>query len=175
MSTTIRDARERYGVGVRELARRCGVAPATVTDWERSELAGTARAETLERALAAMGERPLILSSPVGDAAVTLDRREQRLGLELHRVIAGKLIDDPDSVLAAAAARLPSVRDSVHGPLARSWVDQWQQLIAAASVGRLIDVMLGTSQRDIDMRQVSPFAHLVDQAERRDVLARATA
>lgn len=47
--------------------------------------------------------------------------------------------------------------------------------IVARSVGRLIDVMLGTSQRDIDMRQVSPFAHLVNQAERRDVLARATA
>ena len=62
MTALIRDVRHRHAVGVRELARRCGVAAPTVVDWERSEAAGTIQVETLHRALAAMGERLAVRS-----------------------------------------------------------------------------------------------------------------
>lgn len=174
MGTVLRDARVRNEVGVRELARRCNVSPATVVDWERSEAAGTIQSKTLRRGLAALGERLTITSRPDRVVPVRLERREQRLGLELHRKIATKLIDRPDAVLTAVQENLKALRDSVRGG-ATEWVDQWEQLIMSRDVGGLVEVMLGTTQADIDMRSVSPFMGLLSGDERSAVLQRATA
>jgi transcriptional regulator with XRE-family HTH domain len=164
---SIREARLRSGVGVRELARRCGVSPATVVGWEEREKSGRIRVATIDRALDALGTG----ASPVR----TLDRREQRLGLELHRAIARRLIDDPERVLAHARERIPALRASVRGDLAHSWVDEWEDHIESARLGAIVDRMLATDQRSIDMRQVSPWTGLLDRAERLAVLERARA
>lgn len=173
MSTLIRDVRQRRGVGVRELARRCGVSAPTVLDWERSEGAGTIQFDTLERALAAMGER-IVIGSRGPRSGAALERREQRLGLELHRTIAGKLIADPDAVLDAGRARLDRLRPTLRGG-AISWLDEWARLIDDRDLGGLVTVMLGTSPHDIDLRSVSPFTGLLSAEEREAVLDRATA
>lgn len=174
MTALIRDVRHRHAVGVRELARRCGVAAPTVVDWERSEAAGTIQVETLHRALAAMGERLAVRSHAQTIGFARLERREQRLGLELHRSIAIKLVADPESVLESARARLGSMRTGLRGG-ALEWLDQWGQLIEERDVGGLIVVMLGTTQHDIDMRSVSPFTGLLSPEEREEVLVRALA
>lgn len=171
MTALIRDARQRRAVGVRELARRCGVAAPTVVDWERSEAAGTIRVETLHRALAAMGERLAVRSRAQTIEFAQLERREQRLGLELHRSIAIKLVADPESVLESARARLGSMRPSLKGGTLE-WLDQWALLIEDRDIGGLIAVMLGTTQHDIDMRSISPFTGLLSSEERDDVHAR---
>lgn len=64
MTALIRETRRRRSVGVRELARRCGVAAPTVVGWERSEEAGTIQVETLHRALAAMGSASWCVHAP---------------------------------------------------------------------------------------------------------------
>ena len=174
MTALIRDVRHRRAVGVRELARRCGVAAPTVVDWERSEAAGTIQVETLHRALAAMGERLAVRSRAQTIQFAQLERREQRLGLELHRSIAIKLVADPESVLESARARLGSMRTGLRGG-ALEWLDQWGQFIEGRDVGGLIVVMLGTTQHDIDMRSVSPFTGLLSPEEREEVLVRALA
>jgi transcriptional regulator with XRE-family HTH domain len=174
MTTLIRDARHRRAVGVRELARRCGVTAPTVVDWERSEAAGAIQVGTLYRALAAMGERLAVRSRAETIEFDPLERREQRLGLELHRSIAIKLVADPELVLESARQRLGSMRPSLRGG-ALAWLDQWEQLIEDRDVGGLIVVMLGTTQHDIDMRSVSPFTGLLSPEEREEVLARASA
>lgn len=175
MSTTIREARMRHAVGVRELARRCGVAPGTVQAWERAEERDAVQVSTLQRALRAMGEEPVISTRPSPAPEAHFDRKEQRLGLELHRKVAGKLIDDPEGILHDAANRSTRLRSSVHGPLAQGWVDEWQSLIKSENIGALVKIMVGGSQRDIDMRQVSPFDGLLTRAERVEVLVRASA
>ena len=174
MSTLIRDARHRHAVGVRALGRLVGVAGPTVVDWERSEEAGTIQIETLHRALASMGERLVVSSRGRGLAFEPLERREHRLGLELHRSIALKLVADPESVLESAHSRLDAMRVGLRGG-ALTWLDRWRHLIAERDVGGLIGVMLGTTQHDIDMRSVSPFTGLLSPDERREVLARALA
>lgn len=174
MSTLIRDARLRRGVGVRELARRCGVAAPTVLGWERAEASESIQFGTLERALAAMGERLTVAGRPEHARAERLERREHRLGLELHRTIAMKLIEHPEPVLASARERLSPMRESVQGG-AKAWVDRWESLIESRDLGGLVDVMLGTTQADIDLRSVSPFTGLLSADERRDVITRATA
>jgi transcriptional regulator with XRE-family HTH domain len=174
MSALIREARRRRAVGVRELARLCGVAGPTVVDWERSEDAGTIRFETLERALASMGERLVVSTRARGLDLEPLERREHRLGLELHRSIAQKLISDPEPVLQSARSRLDPMRVGLRGG-ALTWLDQWRDLVADRDIGGLIVVMLGTTQHDIDMRSVSPFTGLLSADERSEVLARALA
>ncbi|MEO8527672.1 MAG: hypothetical protein ABI435_01190 [Pseudolysinimonas sp.] len=169
----IRDIRHRRAVGVRELARLCGVAGSTVIDWERSESGGSIQVATLRRALAAMGERLVVGSRPQQMDIKPLERQEQRLGLELHRSIALKLIADPDAVLESAHSRLRRARDQVRGG-AITWLDGWGDLISDRDLGGLVAVMLGTTQLDIDMRSVSPFVGLLSPEERREVLARAS-
>lgn len=161
-------------MGLRELARACDVAGPTVVDWERSEAAGTIRIETLQRALAAMGERLVVASRPDGVDFKPLERREHRLGLELHRSIAVKLVADPEAVLESGRGRLGPIRAGLRGG-ALTWLDRWGGLIADSDIGGLIVVMLGTSQHDIDMRSVSPFTGLLTSDERSEVLARALA
>jgi transcriptional regulator with XRE-family HTH domain len=175
MSNLIREARTRHAVAVRELARRCDVSPATVQDWERAERRDAIQLSTLKRALQAMGEEPVIRGGQPAELAGRFDRLDQRLGLELHRKVAGKLIDNPDEVLDIAARRIPRLVVDVNGPLAEGWVDEWRTLIESRDLGSLIDVMLGGRQRDIDMRQVSPFDNQLTPEERIQVLERARA
>ncbi len=174
MTALIRDARQRRSVGVRALARLCDVAGPTVVDWERSEAAGTIQIETLQRALAAMGERLVVASRSKWLDLQPLERREQRLGLELHRSIAMKLVADPGAVLESARSRLGPMRSGLRGG-ALTWLDQWSDLVTERDIGGLVAVMLGTTQHDIDMRSVSPFTGLLSSAERSEVLKRAMA
>ena len=164
---SIREHRLRCGVGVRELARRMNVSPATVSGWESREADGRVRVETVRRALRALG-------AEVGTPR-RLDRLEQRLGLELHRAVASRLVQHPDQVLDHARTRIAPLREQVRGDLAVSWVDEWEQNIAERRIGALVDRMLGTDQRSIDMRQVSPWTGLLGADERLEVLSRARA
>lgn len=171
----IRRARVRAGVGVRELARLLGVTAAAVTDWERSEERGTAQLNTIRRALAILGEQVLVGSRrvvPVTSSA-TLERREERVALELHRAVAKKLLDDPAAVLAVVPPNIERLRGQVRGSIAHSWLDEWAELAELRSVGGLVDVMVGTDPRSTDMRQSSPFLGVLTQAERIAAIHRA--
>jgi len=169
----IRLARERAGVGVRELARRLGVTGSAVSQWERNEIVGSAKFETISKALAALDEDLVVSTRPRERAAVrALSRREERVSLELHRAIAKKLIDDPDFVLGFVPANIDRMRRVARGPLAHGWLDEWAML-ARGSLGGLIDSMLSTDQRAIDLRQNSPFAGSLTQDERVEAIERA--
>jgi transcriptional regulator with XRE-family HTH domain len=168
----IRRSRERAGVGVRELARRLEVTGSAVSQWERSELEGSARLDTIAKALDAVGERLVVSSQPVQRTTRELIRREERVSLELHRAIAKKLIDDPDSVLAVVPANVERMRSVVRGSTANAWLDEWLTL-ARGSLGALVDTMLSTDQWAIDLRQNSPFAGTLTQQERVEAIERA--
>lgn len=156
--------RQRHGLGVRELARRAGVAPSAVTQWEQSEARGVLRPATLERALAVMGTS-IAAEELSQHAPRRLERREDRAAQELHRAVAGRLIVDPDAVLALVPENARRLRARVRGG-ATTLLDVWEELAAEREIGRLVDVMLSTSARAIEMRQVSPFAGVLNDEER---------
>lgn len=172
MSGLIKQARVRHDVGVRELARRLGVSPATVQSWERSEERGVARLATIDKALRAIGEQLLVTTSPIA-ASRELERREDRVSLELHRSVARHLVDDPDATLAKAPANLRGRRANSQGALAGALLDEWERLTAGRHIGALVDILLGTDQHAIDMRQLSPFAGVLSQDERVAAIRRA--
>jgi transcriptional regulator with XRE-family HTH domain len=171
----IRRGRIRAGVGVRQLARQLGVTPAAVSEWERSEVRGTAQLNTIDRALSALGEAILVGSRRVTTVAggETLERREERVALELHRAVARKLVDDPQAVFKVMSENIERLRGQVRGESALSGLDEWAELGELRSVGGLIDVMLGTDRRSIDMRQSSPFLGVLTQTERLEAIGAA--
>lgn len=170
-SSRIRRARERSGTSLRELARRLGVTVGAVQHWEESESRDAAQIGTVKRALEAMGEQLFVVVRVVGPWS-PLDRREERVTLELHRAVAHKLIDDPEAVLGLAPRNLEGTRAVVAGS-AHRLLDEWADLIAAGDIPSLLAVMLGTDSHSIAMRQVGPFQGVLGHAERIEAISRA--
>lgn len=168
---TLRRARMARGVGVRELARRLNVTPGAITYLERTDASGSIREETLAKALAAIGtsiteEQPRMITS-------RLDRREDRVALELHKAVAKKLIDDPQGILATVPANLRRLEQRVQGDSMHLVLQRWEQLTSSQTIGPLIDAMLGDSNLSRTMRQTSPFAGVLTEEERLDAIYKA--
>jgi hypothetical protein len=106
-------------------------------------------------------------------AMTPFDRREDRVAFELHRTVARKLIDSPDGVRGAIPAGVDRIRQNARGPLVAAWLDEWVAL-SSATVGSIVDVLIGTDEHSIEMRKNSPFAGVLSQSERLEAIARAT-
>ena len=167
----LRRTRLRLGLGVRDLARRAGVAPSAVTQWEHSEARGVLRRSTLKRALGAMGTS--IEAEDIAlHSSTPLERREDRVALELHRAVARQLVDRPDDVLDRVPENVRRMRPRVRGG-AVALLEVWSDLAARREIGRLVDVMLSPSLRAIEMRQISPFAGVLSEEQRARAIERA--
>jgi hypothetical protein len=57
------------------------------------------------------------------------------------------------------------MRAQVRGSQAQGWLDEWANLVDGPAP-RLVEVLLGEDEHSIDLRQVSPFAGVLTQAER---------
>lgn len=168
---TLRRARLQRGVGVRELARRLGVTPGAVTYFERTDASGRIRQPTLRKALAALGTTPEAEAPSI--SAQRLERREDRVALEIHKAVAKKLIDDPVATLAVVPANLNRLTGRIQGEAMEQLLDFWQQLTSAQKIGPLIDAMLADSSLGRTMRQTSPFAGVLTEDERLAAIYRA--
>ena len=105
------------------------------------------------------------------EVALRPRRREERVQLELHRALLGKLISDYATVRSVAARNLVKARAVVRGEQAAGWLDAWQSLLDGPPE-LLVDVLLGEDERSVDLRQVSPFAGVLTQQERLAAIAR---
>jgi hypothetical protein len=91
--------------------------------------------------------------------------------LELHRLIAEKLEEDPERVLAIAKRNLELMRSGDHGGHSRPYLDTWQMLLEGTRRD-LIRVMVSTDAAARDLRQASPFGGVLSDEERIDALLR---
>ena len=73
-----------------------------------------------------------------------------------------------------AKGRAGLVRLGAHHPTPRSavWLDRWGELLNGP-VEAIIDVLIGSSDDDHDLRQNNPFMGVLTDAEGRAVLAHA--
>lgn len=94
--------------------------------------------------------------------------REEHRSLTLHCAIAARLIADPESVVAKARQNLAVMREANRDGGAEVWFDEWEQLLSRP-VSHIIDVLVSTDQRARDLRQVTPFAGVLSDEERRDL------
>lgn len=95
--------------------------------------------------------------------------RDQAKALWLHRGVAGKLVADPDKVLAKAAVNLQRLRRVHPDGMAAAWLDRWTAVLNRGAEA-VLDVLTSPNADAVELRQNSPFAGVLDEAERRAVL-----
>lgn len=158
-ASTIRGARRLGGLSQRELGRLAGTSGATIAAYE----AGTKipRADTLERIVSASGcTLRWSLEPPPSARDLSASR-----SLAIHRVVAGRLRSDPDGVRSAARQNLQRLRRAHRGGRSDRWFDEWEALLDAP-IDELHDALIAPDQAGVDRRQSSPFATLIDSADR---------
>ena len=94
-------------------------------------------------------------------------RREALRSLWLHRAVAGKFVADPPTAIALARRNL--VRMLEVEPRTQTYVEAWRRLLDAGAES-VLEAMTSTSTEAIDLRQNTPFAGVLSEAERRAVL-----
>ena len=165
--------RTESGLSQRELAARAGTSGATVAAYEL----GTKepRLSTVGRLVEAAGMRLELRYEPKtpgrGDADLT---REERRSLALHRAIAAKLAADPAPVLARARKNLRVMRRANDDGAADRWFGDWERRLRGPFAG-LIEALVSHDQHARDLRQVTPFAGVLSDEERRAIYAVARA
>ncbi len=95
--------------------------------------------------------------------------REERRSLWLAHAVAGKIVDNPDTVIRRAHDQLELMRPMVRGR-ARAWIAEWGQLLDGP-VDVLIGALTDRSSHGCELRQNSPFAGALTADERDRVLA----
>lgn len=95
-----------------------------------------------------------------------LSRREERVSYELHRAVAEKIAEDPQSVLEKARINLQRMSARTRNTHAQDWVAEWDELVNGDDIDRLVEGMLRADERGIDLRQMTPFAGVLSQEER---------
>ena len=109
-----------------------------------------------------------------GDIQGLIERsltRDQERALWLHRVVAARLVLDPDYVLAKAEANLDRLQEVHPTGMASRWLSAWRSLLTSG-VDSVLDVLTSRSPYAVELRQNSPFAGILSDDERRTVLDR---
>jgi hypothetical protein len=96
--------------------------------------------------------------------------REQMQQLWLHRAVAGKVVQDPAPLLAAATINLRRLRRMHPDGAAWEWLDRWEAVIDDG-VESVLDALTSSAEYAVELRVNSPFAGILTETERRAVLA----
>lgn len=96
--------------------------------------------------------------------------REQEKSLWLHRALLGPLMIDPNPVLELARQNIQAwlPRHRADGMAAR-YLEQWQDVLGGG-VDDVVEVLTGTDEVSCELRQNSPFAGVLSDADRRQAL-----
>lgn len=94
-------------------------------------------------------------------------RDEERL--QLHRVIARMLLEDPERVLSIARDNLRRWR--LQDPDA-PYYEEWDQLLRGSGAAELAELLVADSEDARRLRQSTPFVGVVPQEERDRIVGR---
>lgn len=160
--TTVRDLRSLAEVTQTALARAARTSQPTIAAYEAGAKSPTL--STVERLAASVGmEAVVVYVSPL--------TREDRRSLALHRAIAHRLRQDPDTVLGVARRNLDKMSDA--HPDAHQLLDEWHNVLGRP-VTIIVETMLDPSTHARALRQVTPFAGVLSPTERASVYSRFT-
>jgi len=94
-------------------------------------------------------------------------RREELRSLWLHRAVAGKVVVDPDGAIATARTNLARMLEIE--PRTEMYVRAWERILDSGPEA-VLEELTSTSRDAIDLRQNTPFAGLLNEAERQAIL-----
>ena len=95
--------------------------------------------------------------------------RDQVRTLWLSHAVAGHLVRDPERVLALARHNLDKMLQSSARGSAKVWLREWSQLLEGPIAG-VLEALTSHSPRARELRQNSPFAGVLTERERQEVL-----
>ena len=169
-SEVVTEARRRAGLSQRALARRAGVPASTVNRIELGRMSPTV--EMLDRLLAAAGTETIVAVVPTIDDALAVGglNESERRSLVLSVVVARFLLLDPVAGLALARRNLERM-EAASDAGGQRYVDAWRQLLDGPTVD-VVAVLTGLDEHSKALRQASPFAGLIPEADRRATLRR---
>ena len=154
----IRQLRSEAGVTQSDLAARAGTSQPTIALYESGTKSPTLA--TLQRLADSLGLELAVTFVP----RMT---REDRRSLAYHSAVTGILKHSPAVTLARAKRNLEKAEE-LH-PDAKNLWDRWRRWLRLP-IHELISNMLDPGLEARDMRQVSPFAGILDASERARVL-----
>jgi excisionase family DNA binding protein len=96
--------------------------------------------------------------------------RDQLRSLWLSHAVAARLVTEPSKVLHHARANLERMLSSSARGSAKVWLEQWKQLLDGP-IEDVLEALTSRSPRSRELRQNSPFAGVLTDAERREILA----
>ena len=96
--------------------------------------------------------------------------RDQLRSLWLSQAVAAHLVRDPERTLERARRNLDKMLGSSARGSAKVWLRQWQALLDGP-VEDVLEALTSRSPRSRELRQNSPFAGVLSERERREVLA----
>ena len=94
--------------------------------------------------------------------------RDQKRSLWLASALAGQIVTDPVRALRIARQNLDRMRQTSRGRT-RMWLEEWDRLLDG-NLESLLGVLTSRSPRARELRQNSPFAGLLEEDEREQVL-----
>lgn len=94
--------------------------------------------------------------------------RDQRRSLWLAFAVAGRIAGDPEATRSIARRNLAIMGESARGQ-AVSWLREWERLLDG-SIEDLLIALTSRSPLGRDLRQNSPFAGVLSEADRAEVL-----
>jgi len=159
---TIRKQRQHAGLSQHALANAASTSQPTIAAYEAGRVVPSV--PTLSRILESCGHSLAVVPST---SHVRWTRVEEK-SLAIHRAIATRLLTDPIPVLAKAHRNLDTLRAADLGHASRR-LDEWDHLLNG-SVDEIVTTLLARTQRAIDLRQMTPFAGVLTDADRRSVL-----
>jgi transcriptional regulator with XRE-family HTH domain len=164
----LREVRHAAGLTLEQLAERASTSVPTLSNYENGHK--EPRLSTLSRIVEAAGSELRLDVRPAGMTRPMT--RKDRRSLALHRVVAMRLATAPDDVRSIARRNLAHLRHVHADGSAEPYFLAWQELLDGP-IDDLVDVLLNERQSARDLRQVSPFAGVLSEAERSRALAAA--
>jgi excisionase family DNA binding protein len=95
--------------------------------------------------------------------------RDQQRSLWLGYAVAGRLVADPRGVLGTGRRNLERIRAGGPRGKARLWVEEWERLLDGP-IERILEALTSKAPRYRELRQNSPFAGVLSERERHEVL-----
>jgi transcriptional regulator with XRE-family HTH domain len=165
LSELLTEVRQSVGLTLAELGQRSGTSAPTLSNYERGRK--EPRFATVARILESSGHRLRLEAVPIG-----LDRpltRKDRRSMAMHRLVAAKLLADPEAVRMKAGRNLSTLREANADGHATAYLEEWARLLDGPA-DALIDTLTSERQSARDLRQVSPFAGTLSEEERRRII-----
>lgn len=104
-----------------------------------------------------------------GGSGWTLNR-DERQSLWLHAAVAGHLVADPAGTIGRARLNLERLGRVHPSGMSAHWLSDWRAVLDGGP-DKILQALTSCSPEAVELRQNSPFASVLADAERRSVLA----